>query len=135
MADIDLDAIRARAEAATPGPWVTDWDAGYVVQSALSLVADVHGEPVRADDPLDYDDTGQPDAEFIAHARVDIPMLLDEIERLRALLDESGASANSDRSTHTGRGATNSPAGPQDYTDGISERHNGAHSLGRQEQP
>ena len=34
------------------------------------------------------------DANFIAHAREDIPALLDEIVRLRALLDKAGVCAH-----------------------------------------
>jgi regulator of replication initiation timing len=48
----ELDVIRKRAEAATPGPWFAE---------AANTA----------------------DAEFIAHARQDVPKLLAEIERLK----------------------------------------------------
>ena len=82
-----LDAIRARVEAATPGPWLTD--------SCL----DVYTEQVREIDPdigielyktvYSHHTAGpegtQPwhDTHFMAHAREDVPALLAEVERLR----------------------------------------------------
>jgi hypothetical protein len=58
----DLDAIRARTDAATAGPW--------------------HGEHAE----FGYVTIGDwlpADAEFIAHARTDIPFLLDLVDELR----------------------------------------------------
>lgn len=80
MTNIDLDAIRARAEAATRGPW--EWDLGE------------DGKPRRARAALlSFSDhifwcsaLGWPtdaDAEFISHARTDVPALIAEVERLR----------------------------------------------------
>lgn len=75
----DIDAIRARADAATDGPWS--------LHSASTLYMDGHaGYYLRQD--------GRPgqivrltcypaDAEFIAHAREDVPTLLTEIIRLQ----------------------------------------------------
>ena len=73
---IDLEAIEARANAATPGPWynLDDWM--------------IHTEP-------DFEHNGIPnskvigtvkkaDADFIAHSREDIPALLAEVERQAA---------------------------------------------------
>lgn len=61
-----LDEIKAREQAATPGPWYTDgwalWD------DDLNEFVELH-------------DT-DPDAQFLAHARTDIPALLAEVERL-----------------------------------------------------
>lgn len=55
LSQSELDAIRSRAEAASPPPW-----------------------------PDHCPDLRQPDATFIAHARTDVPALLDEVERLQA---------------------------------------------------
>lgn len=72
--------IKARAEAATPGPW-------YHVLSAIV------GTTTRPDDDnttcICNTEWGnatnvQPNAEFIAHAREDVPALLEEVERLLA---------------------------------------------------
>jgi hypothetical protein len=60
MTKEELDAIRKRCEKASPGPW-------YVVNI----------------------DKSKPNAEFMAHAREDIPKLLEEIERLRGALDRA----------------------------------------------
>jgi hypothetical protein len=86
---LDLDAIRARAEAATEGPWH---------RVGKSIQADV---PLSDDGPstTKWNTTvvcsvgawgsGRPtgeDAEFIAHARTDVPALLAEVERLQCLV-------------------------------------------------
>ncbi len=68
---MNLDKIRARIDAASKGPWQGGED-GLVWAPRL-------GDPVSAS-------TEQADAEFIAHARTDIPALLAEVERLRGLL-------------------------------------------------
>jgi len=82
MTDLDLDAIQARADAATDGPWT--------LHRTSTLYINGHtGYYLRRDDqpgqifPL----TCLPgDAEFIAHARQDVPDLVAEIRRLRAEL-------------------------------------------------
>ena len=76
---IDLEAIRARAEAATPGPWayVDNGFDGYIMSASEYLI--VGGEP--AEGRIEPDD---PNADFIAHSREDIPALLAEVERQTA---------------------------------------------------
>lgn len=86
---LDHDAIRARADAATEGPWTItppsrqglDWldyysvgtkQDGYLERATLDVSSHLNAEA---------------DAEFIAHARTDVPALLDENARLRAALD------------------------------------------------
>lgn len=71
---LDLDAISARAAAATEGPWVIErariWS----------------GEPHPPKTELLMFRGGRewtPDAEFIAHARTDVPALVEEVKRLR----------------------------------------------------
>jgi len=73
---VDLDAIRARAEAATPGPWNAT-GSSHDDDGLVTLFSD----DVDADDPVAI--VAPSDAEFIAHARVDISALLAEVERLR----------------------------------------------------
>ena len=87
-----LQAIRERAEKATPGPW--DWrlerqgDVERVYHHPSLLAPD--GTPVaNANDGLGIDSEytvceSKDDALFIAHAREDIPALLTEVERLQA---------------------------------------------------
>ena len=78
-----LDEIRARAEAATPGPWAAEREDDYEW-----IVVGGTYEPdcryVIADCGFD---SPQSNATFIAHAREDIPYLLAEVERLRAALE------------------------------------------------
>jgi hypothetical protein len=86
----DPDAIRARLDAATPGPWRLD---------GRSIVAET---PISDDGPADGKwnhsvvcsvgawRSGRPtdaDAEFIAHSRTDVQLLLAENERLGAEVD------------------------------------------------
>jgi hypothetical protein len=78
MTALDLDAIEQRANEATPGPWTAhaedifyprdDEDRGPV----SSLLGG--GEPGHL-----------ADAEFMAHARQDVPALVAEVRRLGAL--------------------------------------------------
>jgi len=79
MADAELEAIKARVEAATPGPW----DASAPDEDGESIV----GAPGEW---WDWDHTTcehYDDAVFIAHARTDVPALVAEVERLRAAND------------------------------------------------
>lgn len=75
---LDLDAIHARCEKATPGPWFCEPEHQRDTRPADTY--DVLG-------PEGYLAANQehPDADFIAHARTDVPALLDEIKRLREL--------------------------------------------------
>lgn len=85
----DLQAIRARSEAATPGPW--EWrvcgnDSVYIRAETLDGVIELE------DDYSGYPECGEHlimemlghDADFIAHARTDIPAMLAEVGRLQA---------------------------------------------------
>ncbi len=104
----DLEAIRARAEAATPGPWWYDQDErmwrlhgvqfvippqGPVAQQVIGrqiLKAPKKGTPYAEYWP------SAPDAEFIAHARTDVDVLLQELDRLQARLAELNNALNWD---------------------------------------
>ena len=79
MTPDDLQAIIARAEATTAGPWTVDVrpakpEAAMVVRNFEFFGPQF--EIVTMDIATD-------DAEFIAHARTDIPKLLAEVERLQ----------------------------------------------------
>lgn len=67
MTHDELQAIKARAEAATPGPWTFDIEDWKVVNA----------ESQHASSEEDW--------QFIAHARTDVPALVAEVERLREL--------------------------------------------------
>lgn len=73
-----LDAIRARCEAATPGEWSV-----IPKGNALSVVAKSGAFTMNI---CHYSHKDGADAEFIAHARTDVPDMLAEIEHLRAKL-------------------------------------------------
>lgn len=76
MDDETLRQIEERAAAATPGPWAHGAAEGGSWACAgdeaiVTLDGREHGQDVA-------------DAEFIAHARQDVPALLTEVRRLRA---------------------------------------------------
>jgi len=62
-----LNEIEARANAATEGPWAAS--SGYVESGTATIV--------ECSDPLPFD---QVNAEFIAHARTDVPWLLEKVK-------------------------------------------------------
>ena len=75
---IDLDEIEARANAAAKGPWkFPHRDYPGVVTSHLGCLW--NPETGEINDPSD--------AEFIAHAREDVPALVAEVKRLRRELE------------------------------------------------
>ena len=86
----DLDAIRARCNAATPGPWKPESEQGH--GRGVRAVASVAWCPVACVVGKEAQSIGQRDASrnarFIANARTDIPVLLayvaDLEERCRA---------------------------------------------------
>jgi hypothetical protein len=79
-----LDALKALAENATPGPWDTDQE-GDVVSWHHGTASD-SPEPVPIASPLDDDeDASNPfDMLFVAATREAVPALIAEVERLRA---------------------------------------------------
>lgn len=88
---VDIDAARAIVDRATPGRWVT-YSAGATVNGTPCMTltalrsACVHDgvwlADVRAGAPGD-EETVKHNAVFIATARDLMPVLLDEVERLR----------------------------------------------------
>nr|WP_314314711.1 hypothetical protein [Kocuria rhizophila] len=79
MTQEQLDAIREREAKATAGPWDVDGPAQCGPGDTLTVY------PVEDGGALAYVQPSWDDAEFIAHARTDIPALLADNERLRAL--------------------------------------------------
>lgn len=76
---MDLDAIRRRVEAATPGPWTRVWpehdDGGWSVWTRS-------GNPFKRVCWLGNFPNQDHDADFIAHAITDISELLDRVVEL-----------------------------------------------------
>ncbi len=78
-----LDAIRARAETATPGPWQA-WRLGETIAYQVEGPRRLCEYDSRS--AVFFNGLTRNDAMFIAHARQDISDLLAEIERLQSLL-------------------------------------------------
>ena len=80
---IDLEAIKARAQAATPGEWYVERCGDFDDPSFIiaGVVRDRYGDNALncgSDEAL---------GQFIAHARTDVPALVAEVERLTAERD------------------------------------------------
>ena len=75
---IDLEAIKARAEAATPGPWVGE--KAYGIEWVVSDLTDRVLASCR--------DGWGTNAEFIAAAREDIPLLVEALEAAMSRIAE-----------------------------------------------
>lgn len=75
LSTTELDAIRARADAATPGPWSARNRSSDGIEDAF-LGFEIDGPP----DATRGQFARRADAEFMAHARTDIPALLEHIE-------------------------------------------------------
>lgn len=91
MPPLDLEAIKARLAAATPGPWEAQ---RYTANTGGILVSEpdpeTGGERWRvADTRWRWAKGGEPEQwanlVFIAHARLDVPALIAEVERLSVL--------------------------------------------------
>lgn len=78
---IDLEAIEARANAATAGPWVPEEHRGHWSDWTDWVV-------LMGKNRLPYTVLEESDAAFIAHSREDIPSLIAEVRRLRAFIEE-----------------------------------------------
>lgn len=92
----DLDAIEGRANAATPGPWFTQPMTGEDAPAGLTAITDgVLGVVGSTLAPAE--------AEFIAHARTDIPALLrraHELEAAQADIWDQGYDARAEYNTY-----------------------------------
>ena len=69
-----LDEIKARAEAATKGPWSSDWSEGEVPV--------FYGQTTKISGTFSVEANTIEDAAFIAAAREDVPWLVDQVESL-----------------------------------------------------
>ncbi len=79
--NLDLDAIKARADAASPGEWTAGGP--YMREHEVTIAKNLPAVE------LTWDAQGAANAEFIAHAREDIPALLAEVRRLSGLLQST----------------------------------------------
>lgn len=88
----EITQIRERAEKATEGPWQYNGIGGVFSAHAVSYhYAWKNTKEICSLNDGEYieNQNEENDANFIAHAREDIPKLLAEIERLRELLNKA----------------------------------------------
>lgn len=83
MSKLDLDAIEARAEAATDGPWMV----GAEVSKDLGIVNAHWFGSVDPEVGIILGEAGLHDAEFIAAARTDVPALVARVRELEATVE------------------------------------------------
>jgi len=83
LSDEELKAIRDRCEAATAGPWKSCIE-GRDHESGSSFI-------MTSSEDIELSGATDADQDFIAHARQDVPQLVDEVARLRRRLKEVGA--------------------------------------------
>jgi hypothetical protein len=74
---LDMDAIRQRCDQATPGPWKS-YVEGRDHDSGSSFI-------MTSGEDIELIGASVADQDFIAHARQDIPQLLQEIRWLKAM--------------------------------------------------
>lgn len=85
-ATLDLDAIEARANAATPGPWMLKPDHEERDHDHVMGPDDPDGEEVEiARIEIREDDAGERDGAFIAAARADVPALIARVRELEGV--------------------------------------------------
>jgi hypothetical protein len=85
LEEIELEAIRRRCENATPGPW-RSFVEGRDHTSGSSFI--MTGIDENRGNDIELSGATTADQDFIAHARQDIPLLLAEIARLKAVQGE-----------------------------------------------
>lgn len=90
ITDAELAAMKARVEATTPGPWRSIFE-GRDQDSGSSFIMTA-GDDIylHSENYLGGGGHFCADQDFIAHARQDMPRLLAEVERLRALVRRAG---------------------------------------------
>jgi hypothetical protein len=90
MSNEELDVIKSRYEATTIAPWVSfiegrDCESGSsFIMTGIAKGENIWGE-TRGED-IYLSGATNADMDFIAHARQDIPKLLEEIRRLKVLI-------------------------------------------------
>lgn len=101
MTDEDLEAIKARADGATPGPWCAwrNWVRDADGNSAAHGDGYLRSQAIGVSDWWDQAQAER-NAAFIAHAREDVPALLRAVERLlpvvRAIAEDACVNSNWD---------------------------------------
>ncbi len=92
MTTEELNIIKERADRATKGPWKSYIEGRDHSSGDSFIMTGVNdGEDIRSEIGKDIYLTGatNADQDFIAHARQDIPILLDEIFRLKNEIEKA----------------------------------------------
>lgn len=82
-----LEEIQRRCDAATPSPWISSWEGRDHPLGGDSVI--LRGDERQYED-LYISPCTLADQDFIAHAREDVPALVDEVLRLRRILKSHG---------------------------------------------
>ena len=85
MTEDELRAIETRVLAASRGPWKS-WIEGRDHTSGSSFIA-TSESGAAASSAIELTGATDADQDFIAHARQDVPRLVEEVRRLRSELD------------------------------------------------
>ncbi len=99
LTPFELAEIKARADAATPGPWSAVLGSGAHLCTAIvgadgeTVVADLLPDWVLAEGCAPPDHV--PNLKFLEAARADVPRLVAEVERLNSLLERYRAESPS----------------------------------------
>jgi len=108
----DIEAIRSRLAAATPGPWrLKPQDPAKIHRGTVQIEEDGRAIEVVAECYCGaYEGHGLHNADLIAHAPTDLDALVDEVERLRGEAErERAAVAAWLRKSPIKEGAESSP--------------------------
>lgn len=86
LTEVELRDIALRCNAARPEPW-TSFIEGRDHQAGSSFI--MVGESDSGFDDIELIGSTNEDQDFIAHARQDVPKIIAEIRRLRAILSKT----------------------------------------------
>ncbi len=87
MTDEELFEMKMRCDRASPGPWRSMIE-GRDHDSGSSFI--MTGTPTQRGPDIELVGATADDQDFIAHARQDIPRLLQEVLRLRQVVRDAG---------------------------------------------
>ncbi len=80
LPDEELQRMQKRCAAATPGPWKS-YVEGRDHTSGSSFI-------MTGEEDIELTGATEADQDFVAHARQDVPHLLEEVRRLRQKIEE-----------------------------------------------
>ena len=86
LSELELQEMETRAAAAQSGPWKS-WIEGRDFLGGSNFIQT--GEGVERGEDIETSGATTADQDFMAAARQDIPRLIAEVRRLRALLDRA----------------------------------------------